>query len=114
MKLTRIGAAAVGVGLAVSATVVGVATPALASANCTTWISHDQGTGYAKCTGGGTRFDTHRVKVVCMNSAGHTHNVNGPWVNTRDGETSKAVCSTDPGHTGIEVYRISVETDPFD
>ncbi|TVZ93463.1 hypothetical protein FB157_106185 [Streptomyces sp. BK340] len=114
MKMTRIAAAAASVGVAVSATVIGVATPALASADCTTWISKDGSTGYAKCHGGGTRFDTHRVKVVCVGPSGHTFNVNGNWANTRDAETSKAVCTTNPKASGVGVYKISVETDPFD
>lgn len=94
-----------------SAAVVGVATPAMASTNCSTWMSADRATGYGKCTGGDTRFDTHRVKAVCIGPSGHTFNVFGKWVNTRSGETSKAVCSTDTKKSGVEVYRLSMETD---
>ncbi|MEU6553937.1 hypothetical protein ABZ915_27220 [Streptomyces sp. NPDC046915] len=111
MKLNKLAAAAAGAGIALSATVVGVATPAMASTNCTTWMSGDRATGYGKCTGGDTRFDTHRVKVVCIGPNGHTFNVFGKWVNTRAGETSKGVCSTNPRASGVEVYRMSIETD---
>lgn len=111
MKLKKLAAASVGVGVVLAGTVVGVAAPAMAATNCSTWISSNQGTGYAKCTGGVTRFDTHRVKVVCIDSRGIKATRYGAWADTRKGETSKAVCSTDPGNTGVAVYRVSVETD---
>ena len=111
MKLSKLTAATAGIGIALSATVVGLATPAMASTDCKTWISADQSTGYGKCTGGDTRFDVHRVKAVCVGPNGHTSNVYGKWVNTRKGETSKAVCTTDPKNSGVGVYRLSIETD---
>ncbi|MFJ9345859.1 hypothetical protein [Streptomyces sp. NPDC101237] len=111
MELRKLAAASAGVGIVLSAAVVGVATPAMASTNCSTWTSADRATGYGKCTGGDTRFDVHRVKVVCIGPTGKTFNVYGKWVNTRDGETSKGVCSTDTRKSGVEVYKMSVETD---
>ncbi|MFD1273906.1 hypothetical protein ACFQ51_26010 [Streptomyces kaempferi] len=51
MKLNKFTATAIGVGVVLSGTVVGVATPASAASTCTTWISRDQSTGYGKCTG---------------------------------------------------------------
>ncbi|MEV6531419.1 MULTISPECIES: hypothetical protein [Streptomyces] len=111
MKLNKFTATAIGVGVVLSGTVVGVATPASAASTCTTWISRDQSTGYGKCTGGNTRLSNHRVKVVCMGPRGDTANVYGKWVNTRHGETSKAVCTINPVKSGVGVYRISIETD---
>ncbi|HET6354117.1 hypothetical protein [Streptomyces sp.] len=111
MKLNKLAAATIGVGMTLSATVVGVATPAAAASTCNTWKSSDRATGYAKCSGGNTRFSIHRVKVVCISPRGTTHTIYGDWVSTRNKKTSKAVCTTDPVRTGIEVYRLSVETD---
>ncbi|MEH0418963.1 hypothetical protein [Streptomyces sp. B21-083] len=111
MKFKKLVAASAGVGVALAGTVLAVATPAMAATNCTTWISSNQGTGFAKCTGGDTRFDDHRVKVVCIDSRGIQATRFGPWVNTRSGKTSKAVCSDDPGNSGVAVFKISVETD---
>jgi hypothetical protein len=111
VKLNKLAAAAVGVGIALSGTVVGVATPAMAASTCSTWISKDQSTGYGKCTGGNTRLSIHRVKVVCIGPRGDTANVYGKWVSTRSGETSKAVCTINPRVSGVGVYKISIETD---
>jgi hypothetical protein len=111
MKLSKLTAATAGIGIALSATVVGVATPAMASTDCKTWMSADRSTAYGKRTGGDTRFDTHRVKAVCIGPTDSTFNVYGKWVNTRKGETSKAVCAVDTKKSGVEVYRMSTETD---
>ncbi|MFJ8009597.1 hypothetical protein [Streptomyces fagopyri] len=111
MKLNKFTATAIGVGVVLSGTVVGVATPAMAASTCSTRISADRSTGYAKCTGGNTRLSEHRVKVVCIGPRGDKANVYGKWVSTRHGETSKAVCTTDTRSSGVEVYRITVETE---
>jgi hypothetical protein len=111
VELNKFAATAIGVGVVLSGTVVGVATPAMAASTCSTSISADRSTGYAKCTGGITRFSVHRVKVVCIGPRGDKANVYGKWVSTRHGETSKAVCTTNPRASGVEVYRITVETD---
>jgi hypothetical protein len=111
VNFKKLAAATVGVGMALSATVVGFATPAAAASDCTTWKSGDRATGYAKCTGGNTRFSEHRVKVICISPRGTKHTIYGAWVSTRGGKTSKAVCTTDPVRTGIEVYRLGVETE---
>ncbi|MEV6496191.1 hypothetical protein [Streptomyces prunicolor] len=111
MKLKKLAATTVGIGLTLSATVVGLATPALASTSCKTWTSADRATGYGKCTGGVTRFDTHRVKAVCIGPTGSKFNVYGKWVNTRAGETSKAVCTTNTTQSGVEVFSLSTETE---
>ncbi|GGX67935.1 hypothetical protein [Streptomyces anandii] len=111
MRLTKFAAATAGVGVALSATVFGLATPAMAASTCSTWVSKDGTTGYGKCTGGNTRFSVHRVKVVCVSPHGSKWNVYGKWVNTRKGETSKAVCSTDGGYSGTGVLSMKIETD---
>ncbi|MFF9816804.1 hypothetical protein [Streptomyces sp. NPDC014006] len=111
MKFSKFAAAAAGAGVALSATVVGLASPAMASSTCSTWVSKDGTTGYGKCTGGNTRFSVHRVKVVCVSPHGTKWNVYGKWANTRHGETSKAVCSTDHGYSGTGVLSMKIETD---
>ncbi|MCS0604700.1 hypothetical protein NX794_26295 [Streptomyces sp. LP11] len=112
MNFRKTISAAVGLGIASGAALVAVsASPAVAESTCTTWKSSNGGTAYGKCTGGETRFSTHRVVAVCIGPDGKKFNREGPWVNTRKGETSKAVCSSDPGHTGIGVYSIKVVTD---
>lgn len=58
-----------------------------------------------------TRFSEHHVKVVCIGPRGTTSSVYGKWVSTRRGETSKAVCTTDPKASGVGVYGITVETE---
>ncbi|WEO95711.1 hypothetical protein A6P39_017675 [Streptomyces sp. FXJ1.172] len=111
MKFSKLAAAAAGAGVALSATVVGLASPAMASQTCSTWKSKDGTTGYAKCTGGDTRFSVHRVHVVCVDPRGIKWNSEGNWANTRKGETSKAVCAVDHGYSGTGVLSMSVETD---
>ncbi|MET8244881.1 hypothetical protein ABZV31_10940 [Streptomyces sp. NPDC005202] len=111
MKLKKLAATAVGTGIVLWGTVVGIATPAMAASTCSTWVSADGATGYGKCTGGITGFSNHRVEVVCVGPRGTTSTVYGKWVNTRKGETSKAVCTTDPVSSGVGVYKIYIETD---
>ncbi|MFF8725340.1 hypothetical protein ACF073_02465 [Streptomyces sp. NPDC015171] len=104
--------AAVGLGITAGAALVAFSSsPAAAETTCTTWKSSNGGTAYGKCTGGDTRFSVHRVWAVCIGPDGKKFNREGPWVNTRKGQTSKAVCSPDPGHTGIGVYSMKIETD---
>lgn len=112
MNFVRSISAAVGAGIAASAALVAVtASPAAAASTCTTWKSSNGGTAYGKCTGGITRFSVHRVHAVCVGPNGHKWNVEGKWVSTRSGETSKAVCSSNPQQTSIGVYSIKIETD---
>ncbi|MFE9597875.1 hypothetical protein [Streptomyces hokutonensis] len=109
--MNKLTAAAVGVGLTLSAGMVALATPAMANGTCTTWTSSNRAIGYGKCTGGTTILDTHRVKAVCIGPTGSKFNVYGAWVNTRKGQTSKAVCTTNTTTSGVEVFSLSVETD---
>ncbi len=100
-----------GMGITAGTALVLTATPAAASSTCTTWKSHDGGTAYGKCTGGDTRFSVHRVWAVCMGPDGKPFNLEGNWVNTRKGQTSKAVCSPNPARTSIYVHSMKIETD---
>ncbi|MYX26253.1 hypothetical protein GTY75_06135 [Streptomyces sp. SID8381] len=101
-----------GTGVAAAAVLVAVtASPASAASTCTTWKSADGGTAYGKCTGGNTKYSNHRVWAVCIGPDGKKFNREGNWVNTRKGKTSKSVCSTDPGHTGVSVFSMKIETD---
>ncbi|MFF8941060.1 hypothetical protein ACF1A5_02055 [Streptomyces sp. NPDC014864] len=112
MNFRKAISAAVGVGVtAGTALVLLTATPAAASSTCTTWRSSNGGTAYGKCTGGNTRFSQHRVWAVCVGPNGHTFNLEGNWVNTRKGQTSHATCSSDPGHSGVAVLKMKIETD---
>ncbi|MCC5476638.1 hypothetical protein [Streptomyces barringtoniae] len=109
MKFSKLAAATAGAGVALSATVVGLASPAMASQTCSTWKSKDATIGYAKCTGGDTRFSVHRVKAVCIDYRGMKWNMVGNWANTRNGETSKVVCGN--ASSGSGVLSMQVETD---
>ncbi|SER37807.1 hypothetical protein SAMN04487983_101595 [Streptomyces sp. yr375] len=111
MKLSKLASATAGIGIALSATVVGIATPAAAATTCTTSISSNQAIGYAKCTGGDTRFAVHRAKVTCVGPRGTTSLVYGKWVSTRSGETSRGVCTTNPVVSGVGVLKVQVETE---
>jgi hypothetical protein len=102
----------VGAGITASVALVGLAaSPAAASTTCTTWKSANGGTAYGKCTGGETRFSAHRVWAVCIGPDGKKFKREGEWVNTRKGETSKAVCSSNPQATSIGVYSMKTETE---
>ncbi|MEU6008193.1 hypothetical protein [Streptomyces sp. NPDC047453] len=111
MKLKKLAAVTAGVGVALTTTVFGLATPAMALSTCSTSISKDGTTGYGKCTGGDTAFTRHRVLAVCVSPHGTKFNVNGNWANTRKGETSKAVCATDGGYSGTGVLSLKIQTD---
>ena len=105
-------AAAVCTTIAASAALVALtASPASAESTCTTWKSANGGTAYGKCTGGDTRFSIHRVIAICIGPTGAKFTVNGDWVNTRNGETSHAVCSSNPKATSVGVYSMKIVTD---
>ncbi|CAM5730483.1 hypothetical protein SALBM311S_00452 [Streptomyces alboniger] len=104
--------AVVGAGIVAGAALVAVtASPAGAASTCTTWKSSNGGTAYGKCTGGNTRFSLHRVWAVCIGPDGKKFNVEGNRVSTRQGKTSKAVCSSNPRQTSIGVYSMKIETE---
>lgn len=112
LKLSKTISVALGAGItAATALVALTATPAAAASTCTTWKSSNGGTAYGKCTGGITRFSEHRVWAVCIGPDGKKFNREGNWVNTRNGETSKSVCSSSPGTSGISVYSMKIETE---
>ena len=112
MNFGRSISVAVGTGIAASAALVAVtASPAAAESTCTTWKSSNGGTAYGKCTGGNTRFSEHRVVAVCIGPDGKKFTIEGNWVSTRQGETSHAVCSSNPRATSIGVYSMRIVTE---
>jgi hypothetical protein len=112
LKFRKSISVTIGTGIAASAALVAIsASPAAAESTCTTWKSSNGGTAFAKCTGGNTRFSVHRVVAVCIGPTGSKFTVEGNWANTRDGETSHAVCSSNPQANSVGVFSMRVVTD---